>query len=97
MSRSRSRDRSRERSPVQERERSREQDRRRNDSPPRGRRSDIPAPEELHTVMVAGYHYDTTKEELQDFFHKFGDIAEINMPLDYHTRKPRGMAFVQES
>ena len=47
--------------------------------------------------MVAGYHYDTSREELMDFFSKFGEVAEINIPLDYHTRKPRGMAFVQKN
>merc|ERR1712154_559028 len=68
---------------------------RRDDRSPPRRRSDIPPPEELHTVMVAGYHYDTSREELMDYFSKFGEIAEINIPLDYHTRKPRGMAFVR--
>merc|ERR1712178_75815 len=62
-------------------------------SPPR--RSTIPPPEELFSVMVAGYHYDTTRDELTRFFEKFGEIAEINMPNDYITRKPRGMAFVR--
>jgi len=89
--------RSRSRSPDRrnERERSRSRSRSRsNDRARRERERDL-NPEELFTVMVQGFPTDTRRSELEDYFGKFGELAEINIPLDYHTRRPRGLAFIR--
>ncbi|XP_014670081.1 PREDICTED: serine/arginine-rich splicing factor 10-like [Priapulus caudatus] len=37
----------------------------------------------------------TRPEELRSLFGKYGPIKDVYVPLDYHTRRPRGIAYVQ--
>ncbi|XP_071946851.1 serine/arginine-rich splicing factor 12-like [Antedon mediterranea] len=34
-------------------------------------------------------------EELRKLFGRYGPISDVYIPLDYHTRQPRGFAYVQ--
>merc|ERR1711881_167330 len=45
--------------------------------------------------MVQGFDSQTNRRELEDLFGEFGKVAEINIPLDYRTRRPRGLAFIR--
>ncbi|XP_064631515.1 serine/arginine-rich splicing factor 10-like isoform X4 [Lineus longissimus] len=37
----------------------------------------------------------TRPEELRSMFGKYGSIADVYIPLDFHTRKTRGFAYIQ--
>ncbi|XP_043199377.1 peptidyl-prolyl cis-trans isomerase E-like isoform X3 [Amphibalanus amphitrite] len=47
------------------------------------------------TVYVGGLADEVTEEVLQGAFIPFGDIQDIQIPLDYETEKHRGFAFVE--
>ncbi|CRK95619.1 CLUMA_CG009077, isoform A [Clunio marinus] len=49
---------------------------------------------EKNTVYVGGLADEVTEKLLQDIFIVFGDISEIQMPVDYESQKHRGFAFV---
>ena len=34
-------------------------------------------------------------EELRSLFGKYGHLSDVYVPLDYHTRRPRGFAYIQ--
>ena len=34
-------------------------------------------------------------EDLRQMFCRYGPIQDVYLPLDYHTRDPRGFAYVQ--
>ena len=36
----------------------------------------------------------TTETNLQGLFSEHGNVAEVNLPLDRHSRRPLGFAFV---
>ena len=45
-------------------------------------------------VFVGNLSFDTTREELEAFFAPMGEIAEIVVPTDRDSGRPRGFAFV---
>ena len=48
----------------------------------------------MSKVFVGNLSFDTTREELQALFAPMGEIAEVVVPLDRTTGRPRGFAFV---
>ena len=45
-------------------------------------------------VFVGNMSFDTTREELQELFGQAGEIAEVVVPTDRMSGRPRGFAFV---
>lgn len=50
---------------------------------------------EKRTVYVGGLADEVTEQLINDAFIPFGDILEIQMPVDYESQKHRGFAFVE--
>ena len=46
-------------------------------------------------MYVGNVSFDTTKDELYDFFGKYGTVRDVYVPLDRETGSPRGFAFVK--
>ncbi|KAJ8907950.1 hypothetical protein NDN08_008053 [Rhodosorus marinus] len=52
--------------------------------------------EEVCSLHVSGYPADAvSSDDLREEFERYGKIADIYMPKDYHSRKPRGFAYVE--
>ncbi|WVZ60692.1 hypothetical protein U9M48_010679 [Paspalum notatum var. saurae] len=49
---------------------------------------------ELKKIFVGGLRDHITKEDLVDYFKKFGEITDVIVMADKVTRKPRGFGFV---
>lgn len=47
------------------------------------------------TVYVGCLAEEVTERLLNDAFIPFGDIVDIQIPVDYETQKHRGFAFVE--
>lgn len=47
------------------------------------------------TIYIGGLADEVTEKLLNDAFVPFGDITEIQMPIDYESQKHRGFAFIQ--
>ncbi len=45
-------------------------------------------------IYVGNLSYSATSEAIQALFAQFGEIAEVHVPTDMSTGKPRGFAFV---
>ena len=45
-------------------------------------------------LFVGNLSYDTTEDDLNKLFSEVGQVAEVTMPLDHITSRPRGFAFV---
>ena len=102
VSRSASRSHSRSRSPVERRSEQRYNDRRgdryddrRDDRDDRRSRRDDRG--ESTSVLVRHLNFKTTVDELRKVFGEFGEVVDVYLPLDYHSRRPRGFGFVQFS
>ncbi|CUT99661.1 peptidyl prolyl cis trans isomerase E [Echinococcus multilocularis] len=52
-------------------------------------------PVNKRVIYVGGLAEEVDKELLKAAFIPFGDIIDINMPLDYQTEKHRGFAFIE--
>ena len=52
--------------------------------------------DEKHTnrLYVTNVPYETTDEELAQFFGKFGDVTDVLIPFDVVAQRPKGFAFV---
>ncbi|MDG2307131.1 MAG: RNA-binding protein [Candidatus Binatia bacterium] len=48
-------------------------------------------------LFVGNVSFDTTKAELEKLFGDIGEIAEVFLPTDRETGRPRGFAFVEFS
>ena len=48
-------------------------------------------------LYVGNLSYDTTENDLQDLFSPHGTVAEVHLPTDRDTGRPRGFAFVTMS
>ena len=48
-------------------------------------------------LYVGGLAEEVDQKVLQAAFIPFGDIVEVNMPIDYETEKHRGFAFIEFS
>lgn len=47
------------------------------------------------TVYVGGLADEVNQKLVNDAFIPFGDISDIQMPVDYQSQKHRGFAFVE--
>lgn len=47
------------------------------------------------TVYVGGISDEVNEQLIRDAFIPFGDIVDIQMPIEYETQKHRGFAFVE--
>lgn len=47
------------------------------------------------TIYVGGLADDVTEKLINDAFIPFGDISDIQMPVDYESQKHRGFAFIE--
>jgi RNA recognition motif-containing protein len=41
----------------------------------------------LHNLKVGNLTFDTTQRELQEIFEKYGEVADVYIPLDGRTRR----------
>lgn len=48
----------------------------------------------MSKVFVGNLSFNTTKEELEALFAPMGEIAEVFVPVDRDSGRPRGFAFV---
>lgn len=49
---------------------------------------------EKNTIYVGGLADEVTEKLLNDIFIVFGEISEIQLPIDYESQKHRGFAFI---
>lgn len=47
------------------------------------------------TLYVGGLAEDVNSDLLRSAFSPFGDLVEVNIPLDYSTQKHKGFAFIE--
>lgn len=47
------------------------------------------------TIYVGGLAEEVTDKLLNDAFIPFGDLVDIQMPIDYESQKHRGFAFIE--
>lgn len=47
------------------------------------------------TIYVGGLADEVTEKLISDAFIPFGDIADIQMPVDYESQRHRGFAFIE--
>lgn len=45
-------------------------------------------------LYVGNIPFDTTEQDLADLFAQYGEVAEIAIPMDRDSGRPRGFAFV---
>ncbi|KAN0047816.1 hypothetical protein ACTA71_002203 [Dictyostelium dimigraforme] len=45
-------------------------------------------------IFVRNLSYSTKEEDLEKVFGKFGKISEIHIPIDYDSKKSKGIAFI---
>lgn len=50
---------------------------------------------EKRTVYVGGLADEVTEKLINAAFIPFGDIVDIQMPIDYESQKHRGFAFIE--
>jgi len=46
-------------------------------------------------IYVCNLPYETTEEDLYELFAKVGEVSDVNIPLNFQTKKPRGFGFVE--
>lgn len=46
-------------------------------------------------MLVRRINFRSSGEDLKKAFSEFGEVLDVYLPLDYHTRRPRGFGFVQ--
>lgn len=46
------------------------------------------------SLFVKGLNEETTQHDLRDLFSRYGTVNDIYIPMSYHTRRPRGFAYV---
>ncbi len=47
------------------------------------------------TLCVRNLVKNVTRKDLENEFGRFGNIMEIMIPVDYHTRLPKGYCFIE--
>jgi cold-inducible RNA-binding protein len=45
-------------------------------------------------IYVGNLSYDTTEDNLQELFGKYGEISELRLVKDQHTGRSKGFAFI---
>ena len=58
----------------------------------RGRRDDTP---QGVSLLVRNLSTDITSSDLQAAFRRIGEIKDVYIPLDYHSKLPKGFAFIE--
>lgn len=48
-------------------------------------------------VFIANLNFDTSEEELRNYFSKFGNLIEVTVIKNRETRRPRGFGFLKYS
>jgi len=48
-------------------------------------------------IYVGNVDYSTSEDELRTFFEQYGEVAEVNIPRDRRTNRPRGYGFITYS
>ena len=46
------------------------------------------------SLFVKGLNEETTQHDLRELFSRYGTVNDIYIPMSYHTRRPRGFAYV---
>jgi peptidyl-prolyl isomerase E (cyclophilin E) len=46
------------------------------------------------TIYVGGLNEDVDEKVLRAAFIPFGELSEVQLPIDYQTEKHRGFAFI---
>ncbi|KAK0415349.1 hypothetical protein QR680_011900 [Steinernema hermaphroditum] len=59
------------------------------------RRAGPPSIDGLYSLKVDNISYHTTSHDLRRMFDRYGEIGDIHIPRDRHTRTSRGFAFVR--
>jgi arginine/serine-rich splicing factor 2 len=54
-----------------------------------------PAISGLHSLKVDNISYQTTQNELRRMFERYGEIGDVHIPRDRHSRQSRGFGFVR--
>jgi len=47
------------------------------------------------SLYVRNLHHECRQDDLRKIFSKYGEITDVYIPLDYHTRQVRGFAYIQ--
>mgnify|MGYP001171602442 CR=1 FL=1 len=47
------------------------------------------------SLLVRNLPYDATVEEIRTAFEEYGEVRDVYIPKDYHTKRPKGFAFVE--
>jgi cold-inducible RNA-binding protein len=45
-------------------------------------------------IYIGNVDYDTTEDELEDHFDRFGEIESVNIPVNRYNGKARGFGFI---
>ncbi|RNA37160.1 heterogeneous nuclear ribonucleo A1 [Brachionus plicatilis] len=48
-------------------------------------------------IFIANLNYETTEQELNDYFSKFGNLTEVTVIKNRETKRPRGFGFLKYS
>lgn len=48
----------------------------------------------MRKIFVGGLPHDATKEDVQEFFARYGEIEEVTIQYDRASGRPRGFCFV---
>lgn len=47
------------------------------------------------TVLVRNITWDAREDDIRGMFEPHGNVLDVYMPKDYHTKRPKGLAFVK--
>eukprot|EP00921_Rhytidocystis_pertsovi_P007823 GHVQ01012978.1.p1 GENE.GHVQ01012978.1~~GHVQ01012978.1.p1 ORF type:complete len:282 (+),score=62.73 GHVQ01012978.1:352-1197(+) len=50
---------------------------------------------EKRTLLVRNIGHDVSSDEFKRTFERFGEVRDVYMPRNYHTKQPRGFGFVE--
>ena len=51
--------------------------------------------ESSSSLLVRNLSYNIHQSDIRRLMEKYGDVKDVYIPTDYHSRKPRGFAFVE--
>jgi RNA recognition motif-containing protein len=51
-------------------------------------------PEHFRKLFIGGLSQQTTKDSLQEFYGKFGQVVDTIVVIDQATQRPRGFGFI---
>ena len=46
-------------------------------------------------IYVGNLNFATTESEVRELFSQHGDVADVQLPTDHETGRPRGFGFVE--